>query len=207
MDSSSVPLHQPGDIVFDGRATREDAWRAIPRSSRKELTRRSGGPIDWIADLNPDGLPWAVTFGDRGLAALRAGGPLFSFDFTPGSLQSVPIDSRWSSDTDTPQTDLPADPPDIGLRAAAYEMLGNLPARAQRLLQLPFLDGQPVLNNVWQYEGTLERLDRFMFYLAGPREVTVATGTMVVPPGGTAQWSLTCYHATVTHTDAPPPLP
>jgi hypothetical protein len=199
---SSVPPHQPGDIVFNGRATREETWRLIPRHTRRELTRRSGEPIAWIADLNPDGLPWAVTFGDRALAALRAGWGVFSFDFTPGSLQSVPIDSRMPSDDEAP-TDIPADPPDIGLGSEVYDMLGNLPLRAQRLLQLPFLDGAQVMSNTWQYEGTDERLDRFMFYLAGTQEVTIATGTMVVPPGGKAEWSLVCYHATVAHTDVP----
>ncbi|SFN50724.1 hypothetical protein [Actinomadura madurae] len=204
---ASVPLHQPGDMLFNAPMTREETWQTIPKRTRKKLKRRSGKPIDWIANLGPDGLPWAVTFGKRGLAAYRTNFDVFSFDFTPGSLNRVPVDGGYPSDTEPPEDSMPVDPPDLGINQEDYDILGNLPARAQRLLQLPFLDGQEVLSNCWLYKGTLERLDEFMFYLAGPREVTVATGTMAVTPGGTAHWSLTCYHATVTHTDAPPKRP
>lgn len=80
---ASVPLHQPGDMLFNAPMTREETWQTIPKRTRKELKRRSGKPIDWIANLGPDGLPWAVTFGKRGLAAYRTNFDVFSFDFTP----------------------------------------------------------------------------------------------------------------------------
>ncbi|MEO3829019.1 hypothetical protein [Actinomadura sp. B10D3] len=190
-------------MLFNALMTREETWETIPKQVRKELTRRSGKPIDWIANLGPDGLPWAVIFGKRGLAAYRPSFGVFSFDFTPESLSQAPVEGGYPSAAGSPEDGMPVDPPDLGLNQEDYDILGNLPAQAQRLLQLPFLDGQEILSNCWLYKGTLERIDEFMFYLAGPQEVTAATGTMVTPPGGTAHWSLTCYHATVAHTDAP----
>jgi hypothetical protein len=64
----------------------------------------------------------------------------------------------------------------------------------------PFAAGQRILRCHWAYEGFEHRLDMFMVCLAGPRDVTVATGTKIVPAGhssATAHWSLTCYRASV----------
>jgi hypothetical protein len=88
----------------------------------------------------------------------------------------------------------------IGLDREAEGLLGNLPPRVQELLQTPFSAERPVLRHGWAYEGFEHRLDMFMVYLAGSRDVTVATGTKVVPAGhtdATAHWSLTCYRASV----------
>lgn len=50
------------------------------------------------------------------------------------------------------------------------------------------------------YEGTKRWLSMFMFFLAGPQDATVATGTKVVLAGhddATAHWLLTCRQASV----------
>ncbi|WUI02161.1 hypothetical protein OHR68_10240 [Spirillospora sp. NBC_00431] len=203
---SAFPVHQPGDIIARIDTTpRLEAWKSIPRRIRKELKRRSGTTIDWMAGVEPYDRPWAVVFGGKGLAALQPPDtPLFSFEFTPDSLDRVQVDTTPPSDTSEPSST--EDPPDIGLNDESCGLLGNLPGRAQWLVQRPFMAGQRIRSHFWQYEGTDKRVDWFMFYVAGARDVTVATGTMTVPPGGTAQWSVTCHHATVETTDAPPAL-
>jgi hypothetical protein len=79
-------------------------------------------------------------------------------------------------------------------------MLGHLPPLAQRLLQEPFTRGEEILRTDWYYEGVDGRLEACIFVIAGPRTVTVATGSMVQPTGhlaAAAHWSVACYRANV----------
>ncbi|CAO5186497.1 conserved hypothetical protein [Frankia sp. AiPs1] len=95
--------------------------------------------------------------------------------------------------------------PPIALGQDAARAFGYLPAHAQHLLQEPFLHGQEMLRTEWHYEGRAtdgwpSELSNYTFVLAGPAQVTVAAGTMIVPAGHTAEtahWSLVCYRADV----------
>ena len=197
---------------------RQECWDAMGASIRRRLLDRAGTLIEWWArqdDSAADGRAAAVVFGDHGLfmaeprvnAEHRPVYVLKGFQLDAGSLRRVAIAHRptpGNADTTT------ANPPfagssgvgeDLGLNPAARGLLGNLPPRAQELLQAPFIARQPVLHCDWHYEGFEHRLTMFMMYLAGGRDVTVATGTKVVPAGHgprSAHWELTCFRASVT---------
>lgn len=90
---------------------------------------------------------------------------------------------------------------DIGLSDEARGVLGNLPVRAQDALQLPFAATRTVERCDWYYQGDEQRLEVFVCCLASRHAVTVAAGSMHIPPGHTARsahWTLTCYQASVT---------
>ncbi|OLT25948.1 hypothetical protein BJF79_12545 [Actinomadura sp. CNU-125] len=202
--------HRPGELSLGGEGTREENWRTIGARTVRRLTELSGTPIDWFANLDTssgDGRSYAVTLGESGLsfaeprvnAEHRPVYAISSFQFAPGSLRHVPVNHRPAPRAAGPSAP-GAPPPDLGLSRRAREVLGNLPAQAQELLQAPFLQGQKILRNQWYYEGWEQHLPCFVFVLAGAKDVTAATGSMVVPAGhsaATAHWTLTCYRASV----------
>jgi len=197
---------------------RQACWQTIGSRVRNRLVELAGGIIEWDAhrdDSSPDGRPYAVVFGDRGLsladpqlsARLRPVYAVSAFAFFSRSLRHVRVDhrpppyaaSRASGPVRSPGPTAPGFAV-LGLSADTQGVLGNLPPRAQELLQAPFADGQRVLRCQWGYEGSEHGLSMFLLYLAGPRDVTVAVGTSVIPPGhttATAHWSLMCYRAAV----------
>jgi hypothetical protein len=76
-----------------------------------------------------------------------------------------------------------------------------MPPKAQQLLLDPFLAGEDVLRCNWYYEGNDDQLRMFAVVVAGPRTVTMATGSRYIPAGHSqthAHWSLVCRRATVT---------
>lgn len=209
-----VTLHAAGGIhLVQGSKLRQECWEAIGGRTRARLTELTGNLIDWYASTDPssgDGRPYAVVFGDRalGIAQPRINSehrPVYAistFEFAPGSLLHMVVDHRPAPHgvAAGPAVGVPDEGghPDLGREARG--MLGNLPPKAQELLQAPFTGGQRIIRCDWSGEGFDHHLSMFMFVLAGPRDVTVASGTMVVPAGhtaATAHWSLTCYRATV----------
>lgn len=211
--TGGAPVHQAGRMGLDtGEKLRDECWAAIGERTKGRLGELAGGVIDWFAHRDPsspDGRPYAVVFGDRGLSIAeprvntehRPVYAVSAFVFAPGSLRHVRVDHR-PPPHGVPGPAGPGGPagPDLGLSPNARGLLGNLPPQAQELLQSPFTDGQRLVACDWGYEGYEHRLDMFMVYLAGTRDVTVATGTKVVPAGhtgATAHWSLTCYRASV----------
>jgi hypothetical protein len=212
----TAPLHRAETMGLDsGEKLRQECWEMIGGRTRERLTELAGGIIDWFARRDAsslDGRPYAVVFGDRGLTIAepristehRPVYAISAFVFEPGSLRHVRVDHR-------PPPHAPAGPalasgprpqaaPITGLESADRGLLGNLPPRAQELLQTPFTSGQRVLRCHWAYEGFEHHLTTFMVCLAGARDVTVAAGTKVIPAGHsatTAHWSLTCYRASV----------
>jgi hypothetical protein len=192
---------------------RQECWEMIGGRTRARLTELTGNLIDWFASADPssaDGRPYAVVFGDRGLSIAeprintghRPVYALSAFEFVPASLRHVRVDHRppphAAASTAAPGAPEAGAPPGIG--ETARGLLGNLPSKAQELLQAPFTGDQDVIRCDWSYEGFEHHLNMFMFFLAGRRDVTVASGTKVVPAGhtpATAHWSLTCYRASV----------
>ena len=99
-----------------------------------------------------------------------------------------------------PGASLPQLAGDLGLSSREAGQLGNLPPAAQELLQAPFSSKDPVRRCEYFYEGFANRLDQYMFLLAGRHFVTAAIGTQRVPVGHTvanAHWSLTCHRLAV----------
>lgn len=214
--TGKAPVHTAGEMGFDADSKlRQDWWQTIGERSRARLGELAGGVIDWYAYQfagDPDGRAYAVVFGDRGLAIAeprvntehRPVYAISAFVFTPGTLRHLRVDHRPPPGSAPPPGAAgPADPetaPDLGLQPNARGLLGNLPPQAQELLQAPFTGGQQVTRCDWYYDGTEQNLNTFVMYLAGPQDVTVATGSKVVPVGhtnATAHWALTCYRASV----------
>jgi hypothetical protein len=196
---------------------RQECWDSIGGRTRERLMDLAGGVIEWFAhrdSSDPDGRPYAVVFGDRGLGIAeprissehRPVYAISAYLLEPGSLRHMTVEHRPppraakapsgpATVSDGPHADA------LGISREDRGILGNLPPRAQELLQAPFSAAQPVRRCHWGYEGFEHRLDMFMLCLAGSRDVTVASGTKVIPAGhddATAHWSLTCYRASVT---------
>ena len=210
---SAAPIHRAGAMSLEtGNPLRQECWDAMGRSIRQRLLDRAGTLIEWWAQRDypaEDERPEAVVFGDQGLFIAE---PRINTEHRPvyalkglhldaASLRRVAIDHRppraSAGTTAVPKS---AETADLGLSSAARGLLGNLPASAQELLQAPFTTRQPVLRCDWHYEGFEHRLTMFMIYLAGARDVTVATGTKVIPVGQvppSAHWDLTCFRASV----------
>ncbi|MFI0353139.1 hypothetical protein [Actinomadura sp. 9N407] len=195
---------------------REECWASMGQAIRNRLVERAGTVLDWWArqdPSDPDRRPHAAVLGDRALCVAepridtghRAVYSLSAYEFDPATFRTMAIEYRpLPGAPGAPAATTPAAPggaaPDIGLSRSARELLGNLPGKAQELLQAPFLRGQKVLRCDWHYEGSEHRLDMFMAYLAGPNDVTAVSGTKVVPAGhteATAHWSLLCRRASV----------
>lgn len=217
LQAAGPPIHPAGEMGLSSEEKlRQECWESIGGRTRERLMDLAGGVIEWFAHRDasdPDGRPYAVVFGDRGLSVAepristehRPVYAVSAYLLDPGSLRHVPVEHR-------PPPRAAAAPPGptlasagpradgIGISQANLGILGNLPPRVQELLQAPFSAAQPVRRCQWGYEGVEHRLDMFLFCLAGARDVTVATGTKVIPAGhtdATAHWSLTCYRGSV----------
>jgi hypothetical protein len=206
------PLHRAADMRLEDRKLREECWESIGARTRARAEELAGRVIEWFAgedSSSPDRRSYAVVFGERGLAIAEpridtAHRPVYAisaFQFVPDSLRHVRIDHRpFPRAAAAPAPPAGGATADMGLSTEALGLLGNLPPQAQELLQAPFGADRRALRCDWYYEGFEHQLTMFMFYIAGARDVTVATGTKVVPAGhtdATAHWSLTCYRASV----------
>ncbi|GAB1332042.1 hypothetical protein ACE1SV_63810 [Streptomyces sennicomposti] len=207
---TAVHAPQHMDIAI-GRPLRQACWDSLPMPARDRLVERAGQIIEWWADQDPSagGRPYAVVFGERGLALAEPRintehKPVYKISclvLDPSSFRYVTVDHRPPPASPGPPPAGASAPPEIGLDDATKGVLGNLPQKVQELLQAPFLAGQKILVRPFHYEGNDHRLDMFGLVLAGPRDVTAAVGTKEVPVGhtdATAHWALTCYRASVT---------
>jgi hypothetical protein len=212
----AAPLHQAAAMGLESdKLLRQECWDLMGKSIRDRLGQKAGNIIEWWASMDfssPDGRPAATVFGDRALCIAeprvntdhRPVYRLSSFEFDPGMLRIVSIDHRPPPSPATPRNigKATVGPPvtDIGLTSSDQGVLGNLPPRAQELLQAPFLSGQKAIRCSWHYEGHEHHLTMFMFYIAGARDVTMACGSKTIPVGHsdtTAHWSLRLYRAPV----------
>ena len=66
-----------------------------------------------------------------------------------------------------PGASLPKRKSELGLSSQETGQLGNLPLKAQELLQAPFSSKDPVQRCEYWYSGRANRLDTYMFILAG----------------------------------------
>lgn len=210
-----APLHTPGEMALQsGNPLRHDCWNMLSPGVRAKMSERTGPAIGWWAETfsTAESRPGAVVLGDRGLAIAEPRvnaehQPVYSvatYLIDPSSFQHQQIEHRPERFHGRRRGN-PSDPPPVhsikGLGSAASRLLGNLPPRAQELLQSPFLDGAELTRCDWHYEGHENHLRMFMIYLAGPDVVTAALGSTIVPAGhsqATAHWSLACLRATVT---------
>ncbi|HEX6470637.1 MAG TPA: hypothetical protein VF069_16175 [Streptosporangiaceae bacterium] len=224
-DGEADPTRHPaGALAFAWDAPlRDECWAALPAGIRTRLMEYAGEIIDWWArgDRQPgaDGGPSTRPFANPSAAVLGRSGlsvaaptpagedpgrAVSAYLLDPDSMRTRSIEHRPDPAADDPRAPASAapvpQPVDIGLPDDARGVLGNLPPRAQAFLQGPFVTGQRVTDCGWHYEGDERRLDVFIAYLAGERDVAFVTGTQIIPPGhvaATAHWDLACYRATV----------
>ena len=185
---------------------------------RGRLTELAGDVIEWFAWKDPystENRPRAVILGTRAFciaepridAAGRAVYELSRYEFVPGSHKRIPlqhptgpVERNGQRVAAQPGAPLPRRKSELGLSSQETGQLGNLPLKAQELLQAPFSSGDRVQRCEYWYSGRANRLDIYMFVLAGRHFVTAAVGTQQVPVGGTvinAHWNLTCHRLAV----------
>ena len=218
-DGPRPSTYQGSGLPMDDRyPLRDESWAAMSAKIRGRLAELAGDVIEWFARHDPyssENRPRAVLLGTRALCIaeprIDAGGravyELNRYEFVPGSHKTIPVEYRPRSQVrETPReaaqpgASLPQSAGDLGLSSREAGQLGNLPRAAQELLQAPFSSKDPVRRCEYFYEGFSDRLDQYMFLLAGRHFVTAAIGTQRVPVGHTvanAHWSLTCHRLAV----------
>ncbi|MEY9895638.1 hypothetical protein ABIA31_009327 [Catenulispora sp. MAP5-51] len=211
-------LHAAAQIGLGGSELREECWNEIAAPVRDRLKELAAPVAYWWA--RPDSsharqAPKAAVLGERGLyfAEPRPGRRrhpeyrISGYDFVSGSLTLDDVEHTPAAVDDPPsgatgpgaRSDV-SYAPDIGLLPDLKGILGNLPPRAQQLLQAPFGTGQRVDRQEFYYEGWPHHLYIFVLFLAGAEDLTIATGTKLIPDGHsdrTAHWSLHIYRALV----------
>jgi hypothetical protein len=207
---------------------RDECWSELDSAVKARIEARTGPIRAWWAIPQGDGgRVKGVAFGPGGLCLAE---PTIRTDHSPtyrlssyllrdGSLRYKAIEHRpppgpgrgRPAGTTAGPGNRYLSPPDsraappIKISALARRVFGYLPAYAQHLLQEPFLGGQEILRAECHYEGHDNNgwpteLSNYTFVLAGPAQVTVAAGSMIVPAGhtaATAHWSLDCYRGDV----------
>ena len=185
---------------------------------QSRLAELAGDVIEWFASSDPyasENRPRAVLLGTRALCIAEpridpTGRPVYElnrYEFVSDSHKAVPVEHRPGRHDAavakvTAQTGPFLQQPrsELGLSPRETGQLGNLPPKVQELLQAPFSSKDPVRRCEYWYSGRANRLDMYMFVLAGRHFVTAAMGTQQVPVGHTAanaHWNLTCHRLTV----------
>jgi hypothetical protein len=210
---------QGSGLPLDDRyPTREESWAALSAKIRDRLTELAGDVIEWFASSDPfssENRPRAVVLGIRAFCVAEpridaTGRPVYElnrYEFVPGSHKAIPIEHRpgargVAAAKAPPKTGPSAPQPksQLGLSPRDVGQLGNLPPKAQELLQAPFSPTDPIRRCEYWYFGRANHLDIYMFVLAGRHFVTAAVGTQQVPIGHTvanAHWNLTCHRLAV----------
>ena len=214
-----APLYQGSGLPLDDRIpSRDESWAAMSAKIRDRLAELAGDVVEWFASSDPyaaENRPRAVVLGKRALciaepridSSARAVYELNRYEFVPGSHKAIPVEHRPSSGgvasprgASRPGGSLPQTKNQLGLSSRDMGQLGNLPPKAQELLQAPFSSKDPVRRCEYWYSGRANRLDMYMFVLAGRHFVTAAVGTQQIPIGHTvanAHWKLTCHRLAV----------
>jgi len=217
--ASRPSTYQGSGLPLDDRyPTRDDSWAAMSEKIRGRLAEQAGDVIEWFAWQDPyssEKRPRAVVLGTRALCIAeprsdvtgRGVYELNRYEFVPGSHKTVPVEHRpgrgggvATKVAPQPRAPLPKPKSDLGLSSQETGQLGNLPPTAQELLQAPFSSKDRVRRCEYWYSGHANRLDVYIFVLAGRHFVTAAVGTQQVPVGHTvasAHWNLTCHRLAV----------
>lgn len=218
-DGPRAPTYRGSGLPLDDRyPTRDESWAAMSAKIRGRLTELAGDVIEWFATSDPyssESRPRAVVLGTQAFCVAEpridpTGRPVYElnrYEFVSGSHKAVPLEHRPATRGAAPARvspqagpSLPHPNSDLGLSSREVGQLGNLPPKAQELLQAPFSSRDPVRRCEYWYSGRANHLDVYMFVLAGRHFVTAAVGTQHVPVGHTvanAHWNLTCHRLAV----------
>jgi hypothetical protein len=217
--ASRPSTYQGSGLPLDDRyPSRDDSWAAMSAKIRARLAELAGDVIEWFASYDPyssENRPRAVVLGTRALciaepridATGRAVYELNRYEFVPSTHRTIPVEHRPGPGgraaprvAPPPRASFPKPASELGLSSREMGQLGNLPPTAQELLQAPFSPKDRVRRCEYWYSGRANRLDMYMFVLAGRHFVTAAIGTQQVPVGhsvANAHWNLTCHRMAV----------
>ncbi len=210
---TSSPVHTAGSLTFDhDHPGREVLWNRLHERVRDMISAKAGELLDWWASER-DGRVSVVALGRQALVTATptqksAGG---------FATEVVSIGLDWTTHQTARVNGAPASPAKVdgaagpavplgALNADLTGALGHLPARAQELLQQPFLNASaPVLYDYFYLRTGHERglggaTLQLWCYLTDKREVTFASGIGrgYHPDRGVTQWELTCWRAACT---------
>ena len=211
-------LHTAAELSLGGPRLRQECWDEIAAPVRERLNDLAGPVLYWWATPVgfADSAPKAIVFGERGLYFAEPQGESASspeyrisgYDIVDGSMTVDDVEHTPAADDAPPSVAVSAgsaseasDGPDIGLLPDVKGVLGNLPPQAQQLLQAPFATGLRVNRAESFYEGYPHHLYVFALFLVGDDDLTMATGTKLIPDGhsdATAHWTLQIHRALVT---------
>jgi hypothetical protein len=212
---AAAATHAPGDLhLAPASRTMDECWELLSPKVRQRMLERAGQVVDrWLYVDHNDRVA-GVLLGSRGLVTAEptynaSGGHATAVQVLaaePGSARSVQVDADTTVERYAPMGGSPGRPavtaPTLAGRLPAdfVAFLGNLPARAQTLLQDPFVGtARPLYCDHYYREtgpaqGAGGRTLRVWCYLTDRRRVTFASGhgftfgaTFVA-----AVWQLTC---------------
>lgn len=227
--TSNVPVHRPGSIRWtDNVATREECWQRLSMGVRERTADRLGTLIEWWAQESDGGIS-AVALGTHALIVVSptvnsAGLPASKLltvnldeqsfrtvrfrDTSPrgvattGRVAAGPATTPGQHPGERPG-DRPSSASSLSTRLAPgmTGFLGLLPARAQQLLQDPFLDsGDELRFDCYAYlTGITRSLSgatiHTWYYLTDHRTLTFCAGVGhdYHDGVGAANWELTCW--------------
>jgi hypothetical protein len=217
-DEPRPPTYQGSGLPLgEGYQSREKSWAAMSAKIRDRMADLAGDVLEWFTEHDPsssENRPRAVVLGTRAFCIAEpridsTGHQVYvvnRYEFVPGSHKTISVEHRPGRDdaaaprvAPQPGATLPR-PSDLGLSPHDAGQLGNLPPKAQELLQAPFSSEDPVRRCEYWYRGSPHRLDIYMLVLAGRHFVTAAIGNQQVPVGHTvanAHWNLTCHRFAV----------
>jgi hypothetical protein len=215
---AAAPVHQARPLTFvDSDSTREEVWVRLPAKVRQRVEARYGQLLQWWADDDEESRPSAVVLGDRALVTVEpttnsSGGSAYriaALPLDPASFRSVRVTGHGAQPAPAPapapaaHTGPGSDPGQFRINPKLAGFLGQLPARAQQLLQEPFLanNEEPDWRYHYRRTGAAHGLSAATLhvwcYLTDLRTVTFVAGTGAgARDGGSAgAWQLTCWRA------------
>jgi hypothetical protein len=215
---AQLDVHTPGELYLEPGLSPDECWELLSPNVRDRVLARAGRIVERWAYQAGDDRVAVVALGERGLVTVEPtvnarGGPASSVQLlaaATGSARSVQI----AEDTAAARHATPATyPPSQGYGGARrpeiadrlppdfVKFLGNLPARAQSLLQDPFTTGNEALycDHFYRQAGASQSAGlktlRVWCYLTDRRRVTFLSGQGVTYglSFAAARWHLTCW--------------
>ena len=212
---ADVPVYRPGPLEFVDAISPEEAWGLISAPVRTRVNQRAGRVVEWWAWTSDDGRPHALVLGEEALVSAT---PTITAQGRPAHVVECVRLRRDSARTVTIHEDtlgrsrrVRAPNGAEGRPAAAVPLpddmqafLGNLPDRAQRLLQEPFL-AQGELHSGYHYyltaasSGFGPKNLKVICFLHDHRWLTCLAGKAVTYSDGfdQARWELVCRRIAV----------
>jgi hypothetical protein len=209
---AGAPVHRAGELSFRSAPTPDEAWAMVPVTIRDRLVDRCGQVLERWAWTTRSGDPCAVVLGSRALAVAsparsgtgRAAHRIETVNLRPETARVAAVHE------DTAGLEAAAGAAGAGPRIVLpndtmADFLGNLPARAQRLLQDPFTATPEPLRGDHFYlrtrgAGGLGRTELEVFcYLFDRQWLTCVSGSGVTYGRSfdAARWELTCRRMAV----------